>query len=185
VKSTTGFPAASTEHIKVGYFYVPSATRVQSDSGPFANQNWNDERAGTGGYGHVAHMGEKIRYGIGVTYRSGLDITVDIQTVGGGLDDVYLSTTSGLILQMHEQTITAKDMETGDDAHVINDPVTANAEINNLNQITTDSTGASLTNRYFNLFVAMACNKTGQYQPTRRRVYKLKRCYQRCIWLQC
>jgi len=43
-KSTSDWPSA--EHIKVGYFLVPTATYVQGD-GCYINQNWNDHRQGT------------------------------------------------------------------------------------------------------------------------------------------
>lgn len=157
--STTGW--VSEEHIKVGYFYVPSASYVQSD-GVYVNQNWNDERAETDGQGHLSHITEKIRYAVGATYRTGLDITVDIS---GSPSDVYLSTTSGTVYQLHEQSIPALDMQTGADVHIVNDPVTAYKSISNLNNITTDANGTSLSNRFFNLFIAIAANKTGEYTP--------------------
>jgi hypothetical protein len=58
-KSTTDWP--SEEHIRVSYFLVPSATFVQSN-GTYINQNWNDHLAGTDNQGHIAHMGERLRY---------------------------------------------------------------------------------------------------------------------------
>ena len=161
-KSTAGFP--TDEHIKVSYFFVPSATYVASE-GVYVNQNWNDERAGTSGQGHMSHITEKIRYSVGATYRSGLDLTPTIVTKAGALDDAYIATSSGVILQLHMQSIPAKDMATGSDAHVINDSVTPYKEISNLNQITLDADGDSISGRYFNILVAMAANKSGTYSP--------------------
>lgn len=161
--STTGFPTA--EHVKVAYVFVPSASKVQADNGAWVNQNWNDERVEVGSIGHLAHIGEKIRYGVGVTYRSGLDLTTTIVTNAGSLDSAFVATASGLILQVHSQTIAAKDMQAGDDAHIVNDPTVPYREITDLNAITVDANGNDITNRYYNLHLAISANKTGTYSP--------------------
>jgi hypothetical protein len=66
--STTAWP--STEHIKIGYFLVPSAAFVASD-GVYVNQNWNDAAQGSTGQGHLTHMTRRIRLD-GAYYFSGL-----------------------------------------------------------------------------------------------------------------
>jgi len=166
--STTTWPAE--EHIKVSYFFVQTAAYVQSD-GALINQNWNDhieETAGTGiGQGHLSHITERVRKS-GAVYYSGLD--------GGGSDDyttsaagdVTVQMNSGIVYQMHKQTIGAKDTSGTDDIHVLNAHSTdggAYYETQNLYDITLDTAGGSLNNTYFNVVLWAVANKGGEYSP--------------------
>jgi len=164
VKSTSSWPSA--EHIKVGFFFVQSAASVQTDSGPFVNQNWNDHLSDTStSQGHLAHMGRKIRH-LGSTYFSGIDGnggTASYYTLSASNSE-FIST-SGVIEQMHPHTFPAFDTSGGDVVQVVNSSVSAYRRITDLFSITTDSTGATITNnKYFNLVIWGSINKTGERQ---------------------
>lgn len=166
-KSTTAFPAA--EHIKVGYFAVQTAATVAT-TGELGNQNWNDhasETSGAGiGQGHLTHITEHMRR-TDTVYASGIDPGVNI--VGASTpDDVFLTTTAGVVWQMHAQAYPAHDSDpggAGDLIYVANDSVTAYDTVNNLNGKLLDATGASMANAYYNLVIWSVANKEGVYSP--------------------
>lgn len=166
-KSTTGFPT-SAEHIKVGYFFVPSAAYVQSD-GVYINQNWNDHLAGTDNQGHLTHMAERSRRD-GAYYFSGIDPNGTDQSAATsyfdyvGPTEAYWKSTAGVIYQMHRHAPSAKDTRT-DDIHVTNWSGDAYHEVNNLADIVADANGNSLSNKYFNVHFFIVGNKTGEYAP--------------------
>jgi hypothetical protein len=166
-KSTTQWPA--TEHIKVGYFYVPSATYVQSD-GVYINQNWNDHRMGTDSQGHMSHMAEAIRLTMrGATWHSGVAPAAAgseyLEVTGSSPSVVEFKSTAGVSFQMHKHTIPAIDMSAGDDCLVVNWSGDAFHDVTDLADIVDDATGSSLSNRWFNLVFWGVCNKTGEYAP--------------------
>lgn len=167
-KSTSGWPSA--EHIKIGFFYIQSASDVQT-YGALVNQNWNDHtqtEAGVGAkQGHLSHITERIRTQSAL-YFSGID--------GNGSDDyttsaagsVTVQWTSGIVYQLHRHIVTAVDTSGTDDIYVVN----ANAvdggsyyRTQNLYDITVDTTGTTLTNKFFNVVLWGVANKTGQYNP--------------------
>jgi hypothetical protein len=163
-KSTTAWPSA--EHIKVGYFYAQSAVDTQSDGGTLINQNWNDHIADTDLRGHLTHIGQAIRLGTGWNSGVAPNGTSDYLTIAAG--SVTVQSTSGVIYQMHEQSFPAKDTSVSDDVHVVNGNATdggAFFETSNLDDITVDTTGATLNNRWCNLVLWGVVNKTGQYMP--------------------
>ena len=158
-KSTSAFP--STEHIKIGFFLVPSATYVQNQ-GVYINQNWNDHSEGTNNMGHMLHIAERSRRD-GAYWFSGV--------AGNGTDDyltptasnVELKSTSGVIMQMHSHTFPAFDTSGGDEALVVNWNGDSYHNITNLFDITADSGGNAIgANKYFNLTIWGVANKTGQ-----------------------
>ena len=162
--STTGWSTA--EHIKIAYFFVPSATKVNTD-GVYINQNWNNFTASVSTQrGRLELLSEKVRR-LGSTYFSGIDpngATSSYFTIGASTVD-WLST-SGIIYQMNAQSVPAYDMSTGDDAHVYNDFTTPYKAIADLFEITAMSDGASLSNnKYFNLVFWMVANKSGEHSP--------------------
>jgi hypothetical protein len=109
-------------------------------------------------------MAERIRSNR-VIYKSGVDLTVSITTNVGTPDNVELDTTSGVIFQMHKQTIALKDMSTGDTALVVNDSTTPYTSVSDLNSLLTDSAGVSMSGKYFNLVLWMVANKPGEFSP--------------------
>ena len=161
-KDTSAWPA--TEHIKVAYFFVPSAAKVQAE-GTFVNQNWNEHDAGTDGQGHMSHMAERERR-TGARYFSGIDPngTQGYLTPGAGTTD--LKSTAGLIYQLHRHVVPAVDTSGVDDVHVVNWSGDAYHEIVDLFEIEDDSTGTPIpNNRYFNLIYWGVANKPGEYAP--------------------
>jgi len=165
---TTSFPT-NAEHIKVGFFLVPSAAYVESD-GVYINQNWNDHFSGTDSMGHLLHIAERSRRdaayyfsGVGPNGTDDAAASSYFDYVSG--TEAYFKSTAGVIYQMHRHTIGAKDTRT-DDIHVVNWSGTSYNPINDITDITADSGGNSLTNKFFNLVFWGVGNKTGEYAPT-------------------
>jgi len=157
--STTGWPSA--EHIKVAYTYCQSAaTTVTRD--PLINQNWNDHfKNATTNMGHLSHISERLRRS-GAKWYKGALATVSVTTNPSSNDNVELSVASGIVYQLHEQTFAAVDTATGDDVHVVNDSSIPYLTINDLNQITADANGDTITNKYFNVVVWGVQNGSGE-----------------------
>jgi hypothetical protein len=167
-KSTSAWPTA--EHIKIGFFFVQSAVDVQGD-GALVNQNWNDHKfttSGTGvGQGHLSHITQRIRTE-GALYFSGVDGNGGDDYTTSAAGDVTVQWTAGVIAQMHSHTIPAVDTSGSDDIHVVNGHATDGGdyfETQNLYDITVDSGGSTLTNKYFNIVLWGVGNKTGEYAP--------------------
>ena len=167
VVSTTEFPTTE-EHIKIAYLLLASTSYIDSD-GAYINQNWNDHLAGTDNMGHMLHIAERSRRD-GAYYFSGLDPDgTDQDTNSSYFDYVsgtesYFKSTTGIIYQMHRHTISAKDTRS-DDVHVVNWNGDAYHDIHDLADIVADSAGASLSNKYFNVFFFAVGNKSGEYAP--------------------
>ena len=164
--STVGFPSAA-EHIKIGYFLVPSATFAQT-YGLYINQNWNDELVGSGdGVGHLLHIAEKCRR-LGSTYYSGIGGagTSDYVTItGAGPSVVNWACASGVVYQMHRQTYPAFDTASGGEILVVNHPTAAYTAITDLASVLVDSTNTTMSGKYFNFVFIGVQNKTGEFAP--------------------
>lgn len=161
LNATGGWP--NTEHVKIVFSYIQSVSQVQLD-GALINQNWNDHLFGTNNMGHLTHITEQIRLtSNGGHWHSGCLPVVTITP--GSPDSVDVSIASGVIYQMHRHTITLADSSTGDDFHVVNQYGAPFDGINDLAELLTDSTGASMSGKYFNLVLWKVANKTGQYSP--------------------
>ncbi len=165
-KDTSGWPTA--EHIRVGFFLVPSATLVQAQ-GCYINQNWNDHRKNTNDQGHLAHLCEAIRLTMdGARWHQGVGPNGDGGTyivTTGSPDEIYFKSTSGVAFQMHKHTVPAWNMQTSDDCHVINWNGDAYHAVTDLASIVADSTGVTLNQRYYNLVFWGTANKTGEHSP--------------------
>jgi len=165
--STAGWP--STEHIKIGYFFIQSAAYVDTaNRGALINQNWNDHMMGTNGQGHMSHLAEVVRLGTG--WHSGVLGTggngwVDITAVPGDIDNVYFESATGFAYQAHKHTIPAIDTSGTDWIHVVNDFTTKYKPIQNIAEALTDSQDVTMATNYFNLVFAIAANKTSTYSP--------------------
>lgn len=156
-----------TQHIKVAYILVPSATYVLDHLGGYVNQNWNDHLSPGGAtandQGHLAHIGVRIRQA-GADWYSGVspDGADDSYfTINTG--NVYWQSTTGIVSQFHPHTFTEKDTTGTDLAIVVNDPDSTYNHIQNFYAgVTKDSTGSTISNnRYFNLVFWGVANKTG------------------------
>jgi len=168
VAHATQWPTA--EHIKIGFFFVQSATQVQSD-GALINQNWNDGWKDGNNTGHVTHVGQWIR-SQGATWFSGVagegsDNFIDLQA---GDTEAYIKVGSGVISQMHQHNYVAHDTaNAGDDVHVVNYhngtiPVPY-TEVSDIATVTYDSAGGSLSGKYYNILIGGVANKGGEYSP--------------------
>ena len=162
-KSTSDWP--TEQHIRIGYFFVPSAGFVQTN-GVYINQNWNEDKQGCDGQGDDSHIGERFRR-LGASYFTGVD--------GSGTDgyltptalNTRLSSTSGIVYQKYAHLISSFDTIDGNMILVKNWSGDAFHDTNNLFDITADSTGASIgNNKYFNLTIWKVANKTNQFVPT-------------------
>jgi len=131
--STSDWPA--TEHIKVGYFLVPTAGFVQTN-GVYINQNWNDHLTGTANQGHLLHMAERSRR-LGARYFSGVDGNGTSGYLTPTASNVELKATAGVVYQMHKHT-----------------DITADSGGNAIGN-----------NKYFNLIIWGVANKPGEYTP--------------------
>ena len=166
-KSISGFP--TDEHIKIGFFFSSSATKVQTKGGTLINQNWNDHLKNGNNMGHMLHLSEQARYQKG--YFKGVDANGTDQNANTsyfnyiGAAESYYKATSGIMYQLHRHTLPAFDTQNGDDIQVINWSGDLYHEINNIADIKADSTGTSLANKYFNVFFFEVGNKTGEYSP--------------------
>lgn len=161
-KSTSGWP--TVEHIKIGFFFVQSASSVQTAGGAIINQNWNDHLQGTNSQGHLLHIAEMLRLFSG-TYFDGIDgngTTVYLTITAG---NVEFKSTAGSIYQLHKQTFPAFDTSVSDAVHVKNWSGDAYHEITNLHDIIADSGGNTISNnKYFNLTMWGVQNKAGEHQ---------------------
>jgi len=166
-KSTSNFPT-DAEHIKIAYLLVPSAAYVASE-GVYINQNWNDHLENTDLQGHMTHMAERIRRA-GAIWFSGIGPNGTDDSANSSYFDyvsgteAYFKSASGVVYQMHRHAYPAKDTRT-DDIHVVNWNGDSYHNINDLTDITDDSTGATLNNRFFNLTFFGVANKSGEYGP--------------------
>jgi hypothetical protein len=166
-KSTSDWPSA--EHIKVGYFLVPSAAFVQSD-GCYINQNWNDHRQGTDEQGHMAHMAEALRLTMrGSVWHSGVAgnaaASEYLEITGASPSVVEFKSTAGISYQMHKHTVPAIDMSGSDKCLVVNWNGDAYHDLTDLADITADASGGSLSNKWFNLVFWCVANKSGEFTP--------------------
>jgi len=158
-KSTSAWPA--TEHIRIGFFFVPSAAYVQS-SGVYINQNWNDEIDTNDHEGHMAHLTERERLS-GALYFSGIDGNGSDNYLTPTASNVELISTAGVIYQVHSHVFPAFDTSSGDETLVKNWSGDAYHNITNLFDIVADSGGNAIgNNKFFNLVVWGVANKTGE-----------------------
>lgn len=155
--STSDWPTA--EHIKVGYFFIPSAAFVQANGGGYVNQNWNDHASDqTTSLGHLSHMAERMRAQSAI-YKSGSDLAV---TVAGGGSTVDFALSAGVIYQMHRHATSALDTATGDPVLVVNQNGTPFDDVTDLENLTNDSAGV-VFKKFFNWVVWRTGNKTGEF----------------------
>ena len=164
--STSDWPA-NTEHIKVAYFFVPSAGFVQT-SGSYVNQNWNDHAMNDDNQGHILHIAERSRY-LGAVYHSGVDGNGDastyIERTDAAPDTVYIKSTSGVVYQMHEHAVPAKDTSGTDMFLIPNSSVNAYEDGQDLYDFLVDADGDSMSSNYYNLVLWATANKTGEFAP--------------------
>ncbi len=148
---------STDEHIKVAYVLCQSAATVNTKD-VLVNQNWNDHAAGTNNQGHMTHMAERSRR-LGAVYYSGAALTPTISTAPAP-DELDIAVAAGVIYQMHQQSFPVFDTSSGDEIFVVNHPTAAYTATSDLEtEITSDATGSSLSNKYFNIIIWGVANK--------------------------
>ena len=153
--SISDWPTA--EHIKVATAVLRSASTTQTD-GALRNQNWNDHIQSTQtNQGHMSHIAEKLRQ-FEAQWESGVQ-----GSASGFPSNFYVSSTAGVIYQLHRQSFPALSMPT-DDIHVVNNQANPYITVTNLNTQTLDALGNTLANSSFSFVVWGVQNKTGQQQ---------------------
>ena len=145
--STSGWPAG--EHAPIGTVLCQSAASLQTE-GAYKVHAWTDHIVGTNEMGHISHLNYWIREQQ-ATWVSGVSQTFTITTNGGSPDNVILTTTSGVVLQLHDHAFPA--FSGTPDVYVVNDSSTPYTVVTDLNALLTDSTGASMSGRYFSLVI--------------------------------
>lgn len=142
-KSTVGWPAVP--HCPVATVFVQTAASLATD-GAMKVHAWTDHISNTSENGHLSHINKKLR----VQAASWLSGVAPGDLVNGGTDG-YLSSALGVIFQLHEHDMPARDMQTGDPIWVVNEPGTPYSRITNLDALTQDASGGTLSNKYMNL----------------------------------
>lgn len=133
--STSSFPAS--EHAPIATVLVQSAADVAL-SGPYKLHAWTDHVSGSDGQGHLAHLNRWIRLQP-ATWESGVAITTT-----GGASNIELATTSGIVLQLHNQTFPARNTSTGDSMYVVNSDTALYNKVTDLYTETNDANGVAL-----------------------------------------
>lgn len=150
--TTNGWP--SLPFCPVVRCSIPSAAGIGT-FGVYRQHNYTDHLDGDYA-GHLQHLNERLR--VVAVYKSGVAQSI-VPAVSGSGTNVYFSSTSGIVDQLHPHTFPAISMP-ADYVYVVNDTVTPYNRVNNLNYITLDSTGASLK-KYFALVVWGICSESG------------------------
>lgn len=145
--SIVGWPNA--EHAPLATVLCETAATYQTD-GAYKFHVWTDHLKKTTGQGHIADLNFWIRQQ-NATYVSGVAQTYTITPNVGSADNVILTTSAGIALQLHEQSFPA--FAGTPDLYVVNDSATPFTKVTDLNAILTDSTGASMSGRYFSLVI--------------------------------
>lgn len=149
--STSFWPAA--EHVPIATVNVQSAGGVQTD-GAYKVHAWTDHLSEMSDNGHISHVNAWIRNQHS-RWISGVALTPTV--AAGGVFDV--ATTSGVVLQLHDHVMPARDTGAADSIFVVNDPVTAFKKVGSLGAELTDSLGVGMNNRRFNMVVWAVINE--------------------------
>ncbi len=144
--STSSFPTG-VQFTPIAQVLCQSASSIQND-GAYKVHAWTDHLAGADGMGHLSHINKWIRNQHATWLSGGL-----LSFNGSGTTTVNTARTAAKILQLHEHDCDAIGSLPGTpaDLHVVNDDTTAYRKTTNIASILLDSTGASLSNKYFAL----------------------------------
>jgi hypothetical protein len=100
--------------------------------------------------GHLGHIGKKIR-SMHANWLSGVAMTTVPALFGSG-GSVSVSTTAGVVFQMHPHDMPAFDTAVSG-INIVNDPITPYQELTNIGDANLDSNGVSLTNRHYTVVI--------------------------------
>ena len=141
--NTTGFP--EIEHSPIGTYWVQSAENVQALGGGLYQDHMYDNSLGNG-LGVIHDLLDRARQEHAV-WENGVNLTLN----GSGTGTVTMESTSGLVWQVHAGTMPAFASTTP--FRVKNDSVSAYATSTNIGDFVLDSTGTSLTNKFYYLVI--------------------------------
>ncbi len=158
--STSDWPS-SEEHIKVASVVIQDVSTVFKDSA-LKNHNWNDPLKMLNDQGHLSNITERMRQN-NAKWQSGTAGSVFINDTPTP-DNVFFSSTSGIVYQMHRHSFPAFDMSTGSHIHIVNHDVSAYFEIDNINTQINDALGNSLNNSSFSFVVWGSISSRGEDQ---------------------
>jgi hypothetical protein len=155
--ANTSFPSDSTtEYYPVGIVTCQSASTVQT-YGVLKQHNYTDHIKADGGNGHLHDTNERLRKEHAI-YDDGV-----IQSItGSGSSSITYGTTAGKVFQLHEQDFPAFTSPAS--LVCINDPDANYRYVVNLASLLKDSTGSSLTNRYYSIVIWGVCSQSGSGQ---------------------
>lgn len=145
--NTSDFP--TVEHAPIATVICQSAASLQGD-GAYKVHVWTDELIDPTSQGHVHDLNSWIR-NQNATWIDGVAQTFTITTNGGAADNVILTTASGNILQLHSHAFPV--FSGTPDIYVVNDNATPYNKVTDLNALLTDSTGASMSGKFFSLVI--------------------------------
>jgi len=146
--STASFPAG-VEYAPIATVLCQSAASLQTD-GAYKVHVWTDHISSSTNNGHIGHLNAWIR-NQNATWISGVGQTLTITPNGGAPDNVIFTTAAGVALQLHDHTFPA--FSGTPDLYTVNDSATPYNKITDLNALLTDSTGASMSAKYFSLVI--------------------------------
>lgn len=144
--STSNFPLL--EHAPIATVLCQSAASLQND-GAYKVQAWIDPVTQINNQGHIANINAWIRQQDAI-WEDGVDPTLTI-TPDAGADSVIFTCASGAVLLLQPHLFPAF---TGTpDIYTVNDFTTPFNIVTDLNELLTDSSGNSMSNRYFSLVI--------------------------------
>jgi len=153
--NTTGFP--TTPHVTLGYSHVQSAPTVQADGKAYTNRRRMNEVQD-----HAQHLGHRLA-GLPAVVRAGCVGSSDITVNAGSLDNVDFAATAGVVDQVHQQPTSNIDTSTGSLLRVMNHATNAWGEISDLNEITEDSSGGSLSGTRYTVVIHVVTTADGSW----------------------
>lgn len=152
VKDSSSFPA--TEYAPIGRFVVQTEALVQAD-GVLKQHNYTDHLSDENDQGHITEINDWIR-SQHATWISGVEPIFS----GSGTPLITMASSPGVVKQLHNQVFpTFTDPTT---FYIINHFVTPYTQTVNLGGgILADATGASLSNKSYNLVLFAVASEGG------------------------
>lgn len=135
------------DYVPIATVFCQSAASAQTD-GLYKVHAWTDHTFTEDQNGHLGHINAWIREQ-NATWRSGTSIS---PTLGAAQFDIAIS--EGVVLQLHNHSFPAlTTVASVDPIFVLNDSVTPYKRVANMVSQLLDSTGATLSNRYYSIVV--------------------------------
>lgn len=143
IASTSGWPTGP--HCHVARVFVQTAPTLAIYGG-FKVHAWTNHMNDPDEDGHLSHVNEKLR-----AAHANWDSGVAASDLVISSPNAYISTTAGVVFQLHPHTMPARNMQTGDPVWLVNDPTTPYKLITTFDDITQDASGNGINNKYMNL----------------------------------